>query len=52
MGKKALIGSLLIASMMSINNPYSSAYWKNIDKDNGSPIYIPKRHKFKKKNKR
>ena len=52
MSKKALFGAAVLASMMSINNPYTSTYWKNIDKDNGSPIYIPKRHKFKKKYKR
>lgn len=49
MSKKALLGSLLIASMYSQEfNKYSSRE-KSLE---GSAIYIPKRHKFKKKNKR
>lgn len=52
MSKKALIGSLLMASMLT---GYEYKKWSGYGFQKqleGSAIYIPKRHKFKKRNKR
>jgi hypothetical protein len=49
MSKKAIMGTLLVASMLT--NEYKSSML-NQKQLEGSAIYIPKRHKFKKKNKR
>ena len=49
MSKKALMCSLLIASMCSQGFSKYSSRGKSLE---GSAIYIPKRHKFKKRNKR
>lgn len=46
MSKKALISSLLMASMLG------GYEYKNQKQLEGSAIYIPKRHKFKRRNKR
>lgn len=52
MSKKALIGALLVASM--VHNEYKS--WDgsmfNQKQLEGSAIYIPKRHKFKRRKKK
>lgn len=52
MSKKALICSLLMASMISAEYKMWSETMLNQKQLEGSAIYIPKRHKFKKRNKR
>lgn len=52
MSKKALMGSLLMASMLTGYEYKKWSGFSNQKQLEGSAIYIPKRHKFKRKNKK
>ena len=41
-----------ILSLMVGMGQWSGAYWDDHKELEGSPIYIPKRHKFKRRNKK